>query len=68
MNHIISKQSNVNDIACLNQPNSPWSNVVYKVNEGAEYPKEQQTKEQPKEQIDEGKQTTIIMQYTSIIP
>ena len=41
MNHYLSRQGNVNDIACLNQPSSPWSNIVYKVNEGAEYPKEQ---------------------------
>ena len=32
--HYLSRQSNVNDIACLNQPSSPWSNVVYRVNEG----------------------------------
>ena len=30
-----SNSSNINDIACLNDPNSPWSNVVYKLNEGA---------------------------------
>ncbi len=40
MNHVLSRQSNVNDIACLNQPNSPWSNVVYKVNEAQEQRKE----------------------------
>ena len=33
-NHYLSRQSNVNDIACLNQPVSPWSNVVYRVNDG----------------------------------
>ena len=32
--HYLSRQSNVNDIACLNQPSSLWSNVVYRVNEG----------------------------------
>ena len=63
MNHILSRQGNVNDIACLNQPNSPWSNVVYKVNEAAEYPKEQQTTEQPKEQIKEGKQANHYYYY-----
>ena len=30
-NHPLSRQSNVNDIACLNQQYSPWSNVVYKI-------------------------------------
>ena len=29
-----NSNSSINDIACLNDPNSPWSNVVYKLNEG----------------------------------
>lgn len=33
-NHNLSRQANVNDIACLNEPSSPWSNVVYNVKEG----------------------------------
>ena len=31
-NHPLSRRSNVRSIACLNSPQSPWSNVVYKVN------------------------------------
>ena len=30
-NHPLSRQSQVNDIACLNSPVSNWSNVVYKI-------------------------------------
>ena len=30
-NHPLSRQSNVNSIACLNSPSSPWSNVVYRI-------------------------------------
>ena len=30
-NHPLSHQSNVNDIACLNQQVSPWTNVVYQI-------------------------------------
>ena len=33
-NHILSMKSNVNDIACLNEPHSEWSNVVYRVDRG----------------------------------
>ena len=29
-NHALSQTPNVNDIACLNSPNSTWSNVVYR--------------------------------------
>ena len=36
-NHILSGKPNVNDIACLNQPHSEWSNVVYRVDEGNIY-------------------------------
>ena len=36
-NHPLSRQANVNDIACLNQQCPPWSNVVYQINvEGKE--------------------------------
>ena len=32
-NHPLSRRSNVTaSIACLNSPESPWSNVIYKVN------------------------------------
>ena len=31
-NHPLSRQANVNDIACLNKQCSPWSNVVYQIN------------------------------------
>ena len=30
-NHPLSRRSNVRSIACLNSPETPWSNVVYKV-------------------------------------
>ena len=30
-NHPLSRQSNVNDIACLNQQCPPWTNVVYQI-------------------------------------
>ena len=30
-NHLLSRRFNVRSIACLNSPESPWSNVVYKV-------------------------------------
>ena len=33
-NHILSMKLNVNDIACLNEPHSEWSNVVYRVDGG----------------------------------
>ena len=33
-NHILSMKPNVNDIACLNEPHSEWSNVVYRVDGG----------------------------------
>ena len=33
-NHILSMKPNVNDIACLNEPRSEWSNVVYRVDGG----------------------------------
>ena len=32
-NHPLSRRSNVRSIACLSSPTSPWSNVVYQVNE-----------------------------------
>ena len=32
-NHPLSRRSNVRRIACLNSPESPWSNVVYNLNE-----------------------------------
>ena len=31
-NHPLSQQPNVNDIACVNQTCSPWTNVVYRIN------------------------------------
>ena len=31
-NHFLSEQTNASEIACLNQPSSVWSNVVYKLN------------------------------------
>ena len=34
-NNSNNSNSSINDIACLNHSNSPWSNVVYKLNEGA---------------------------------
>ena len=37
-NHPLSRQPNVNDIACINQTCSPWTNVVYRINgEPGEY-------------------------------
>ena len=30
-NHYLSKNSNVNNISCLNSPTSEWSNVVYHI-------------------------------------
>ena len=30
-NHPLSRQPNVNDIACVNQTCSPWTNVVYRI-------------------------------------
>ena len=33
-NHPLSRRSNVNDIACLNQPITPWSNVVFNSENG----------------------------------
>ena len=37
-NHPLSQQPNVNDIACINQTCSPWTNVVYRINdESGEY-------------------------------
>ena len=30
-NHPLSRQPNVNDIACVNQACSPWTNVVYRI-------------------------------------
>ena len=30
-NHPLSRQSNVNSIACLNSPTSQWSNVLYQI-------------------------------------
>jgi len=35
-NHPLSRQSNVNDIACLNLQCSLWSNVVYQINNESE--------------------------------
>ena len=32
-NHPLSRTSNVNSIACVNSPSSPWSNIVYNLNE-----------------------------------
>ena len=32
-NHPLSRQPNVNDIACLNQQCPPWTNVVYQISE-----------------------------------
>ena len=28
-NHLLSRANNVNDVACLNEPYSEWSNIVY---------------------------------------
>ena len=36
-NHPLSQQPNVNDIACLNQICSPWTNVVYRVSYTSKY-------------------------------
>ena len=37
-NHPLSRQPNVNDIACINQTCSGWTNVVYRINgEPGEY-------------------------------
>ena len=33
-NHFLSRQSNVNDISCLNEPYSKWSNIVYNTHTG----------------------------------
>jgi hypothetical protein len=33
-NHPLSMQPNVTDIDCINEPNSTWSNVVYKLSVG----------------------------------
>ena len=33
-NHELSRTSNVDSIACLNSPNSVWSNVVYHIGGG----------------------------------
>lgn len=30
-NHVTLLRGNAKDIACLNSPNSPWVNVVYKL-------------------------------------
>ena len=30
-NHPLSQQQNVTEIDCVNEPQSPWSNVVYKI-------------------------------------
>ena len=30
-NHPLSRSNDVNDIACLNEPYSQWSNVIYKL-------------------------------------
>ena len=30
-NHPLSRSDDVNDIACLNEPHSQWSNVIYKL-------------------------------------
>ena len=32
-NHRLSRLLNVNDIACLESPSPPWSNVVYQIDE-----------------------------------
>ena len=45
-NHPLSKRINVNDIACLNQPVTPWSNIVFLSKNGRyiktpKYPKNQ---------------------------
>ena len=32
-NHHLSRLLNVNDIACLESPSPPWSNVVYQIDE-----------------------------------
>ena len=32
-NHRLSQLLNVNDIACLESPSPPWSNVVYQIDE-----------------------------------
>ena len=29
-----NSSSSINDIACLNEPISPWSNIVYRLNKG----------------------------------
>ena len=36
-NHPLSRAANVINIDCVNYPNSVWSNVVYKLNEGKNY-------------------------------
>ena len=33
-NHPLSRKSNVNDIACINQPFTHWSNVVFNSGNG----------------------------------
>ena len=33
-NHDLSRSIDVNDIACLNQPLTPWSNVILKFENG----------------------------------
>ena len=33
VNHPLSRTTNVNSIACVNSPSSPWSNVVYNLNQ-----------------------------------
>ena len=36
-NHPLSRQPNVNDIACVNQTCPPWTNVVYRISSGENY-------------------------------
>ena len=32
-NHVLSKSENAHQIACMNSPNSEWSNVLYQLRE-----------------------------------